>query len=85
MVLNGNMAGKGGHGSRVVLYARISEDATGEAAGVARQLKDCRGPADARGFEVVAEVSDNDISALTGKHRPGYTRVLDLVCSGEVD
>jgi DNA invertase Pin-like site-specific DNA recombinase len=33
---------------------------------------------------VVEEVSDNDLSALTGRHRPGYERVLDLVRSGAI-
>lgn len=70
---------------RVVLYGRISEDVTGESLGVNRQLEHGRDLATARGFEVVAEVSDNDISALRGKHRPGYEQVLNLVRSGAVD
>jgi len=73
------------HAPRAVLYARISEDVTGEGVKVKRQLEHGRDLATARGFEVVAEVSDNDISALRGKHRPGYERVLDLVRGGAVE
>ncbi len=47
--------------TRAALYARISEDMTGEAAGVDRQLHDARALAAARGWEVVAEFSDNSI------------------------
>jgi site-specific DNA recombinase len=70
---------------RVVLYARISEDATGEGIGVARQLQDCRELAELRGWSIVAEATDNDISALRGLHRPGYQQVLELVRRGAVD
>ena len=70
---------------RAALYARISEDQTGQAAGVGRQLEDARALAQARGWEVVAEYSDNDISALTGKHRPGYAALMAAVAAGELD
>ncbi|GAB3766362.1 recombinase family protein [Nocardioides ginsengisegetis] len=68
-----------------MLYARISEDVTGEGVGVRRQLDACRDLAIARGWIVVAEATDNDVSALRGKHRPGYAQVLDLVRAGEVE
>jgi site-specific DNA recombinase len=71
--------------TRVVLYARISEDSTGQAVGVRRQLDDGRALAKSRGWLVVAEATDNDISALRGLHRPGYERVLTLVRAGAVD
>ena len=70
---------------RAALYARISEDQTGQAAGVARQLEDARALAEARGWEIVGEYADNDISALTGKHRPGYSALMAAVAAGEVD
>ena len=70
---------------RVVLYARISEDSSGEAAGVARQLEDLRALAKVRGWDVVAELSDNNVSAFAGRHRPGYRDLMDLVESGGVD
>lgn len=69
---------------RAVLYARISEDLQ-EGAGVERQLKDARALAEARGWTVVAECHDNDISALRRAHRPGYQEVVELVAAGKVD
>ena len=56
---------------RAVLYARISlDDKTGEQVGVTRQLKDMRQLAEGRA-EVVAEITENDISAVRkGLHRP---------------
>lgn len=68
----------------VALYARISEDTAGDAAGVERQLRDGRELAEARGWSVLAEHVDNDLSATHGKHRPGYQHVLDLVRAGRV-
>ncbi|HEY2297117.1 MAG TPA: recombinase family protein, partial [Jatrophihabitans sp.] len=68
-----------------MIYARISDDPTGEQAGVRRQLDDCRSLAEARDWTVVDECTDNDISALNGKTRPGYQRVLQAVRAGEVD
>lgn len=70
---------------RAVLYARISLDRTGDEIGVARQLHDLRELAEARGWQVVAETVDNDISATKGLRRPGYEQVWDLVTRGQVD
>ena len=63
----------------VAIYARISEDPTGQAAGVGRQLEDARRLAEREGWTVVAEHADNDVSALRGKRRPGYLALLDDV------
>jgi site-specific DNA recombinase len=70
---------------RACLYARISEDTTGEARGVARQLEACRELATSRGWHIVAEVTDNDVSALRGAYRSGYEEVLRLVRDGHLD
>lgn len=72
-------------GTRAAIYARISEDVTGERAGVERQLTDARELARARGWQIIAEQADNDISALKGKHRPGYEGILRLVEAGAID
>jgi DNA invertase Pin-like site-specific DNA recombinase len=69
---------------KAVLYARISEDPNGDALKVDEQLARCRKHAADQGWEVVAEKTDNDISALTGAYRPGYEDVLHLVRAGEV-
>ncbi|WP_454113343.1 recombinase family protein [Microbacterium maritypicum] len=68
-----------------VIYGRISDDPTGKAAGVDRQLDECRRLATTAGVEVIAELLDNDLSATTGKRRPGFERVLELIRGGDVD
>lgn len=70
---------------RVALYARISQDSTGKAVGVADQLEHARTFASARGYRVVAEHSDNDISAFRGKDRPAYQKVLTLARERKID
>lgn len=67
-------------GARALLYARISEDDAQLGAGVTRQLEDGRAFCEAQGWTVVGEHVDNDLSALTGKHRPGY---FDLMAAAE--
>lgn len=61
----------------VAVYARISEDPSGEAQGVARQIDLAHEHADRRGLQIVATYSDNNISASAGAHRPGYAALLD--------
>jgi site-specific DNA recombinase len=68
-----------------VLYARISVDKSGEEVGVTRQLHDMRQLAAGHGYDVVAEVTENNISASKGLHRPGYERVCHLVSTEQVD
>lgn len=72
-------------GSRAVIYTRISRDATGEQAGVTRQMEDCEDQAKLKRWTVVARESDNSISAYGDKERPGWERVLRLIQAGEVD
>ncbi|WP_346923070.1 recombinase family protein [Glutamicibacter creatinolyticus] len=60
-----------------VIYTRISLDRTGEGLGVARQEQECRALAERLGMTVVHVYSDNDISATSGKVRPGFEAMLD--------
>ncbi|MFW0787619.1 recombinase family protein [Gordonia sp. CPCC 206044] len=73
------------NGERVALYARISQDSSGRAVGVNTQLESARKLADQRGYQIVAEHSDNDISAFRGAQRPGYEKVLTLARRREID
>jgi site-specific DNA recombinase len=57
------------------IYARISDDRTGRAAGVARQQADCTALAESRGWHVAEVYVDNSISAYSGKQRSGYQRL----------
>ncbi|MEU8608772.1 recombinase family protein [Actinoplanes sp. NPDC048791] len=70
---------------RCAIYCRISEDRSGEALGVTRQLDDARRLATDRGWTVVAEHVDNDLSALRGGRRPGYEALLQQVAAGQLD
>jgi DNA invertase Pin-like site-specific DNA recombinase len=75
---------------RAVIYVRISRDrADGDGRrrglGVKRQREDCERLAAARGWDVVAVLTDNDVSAYSGKRRPGYERLLAMIETGDVD
>jgi DNA invertase Pin-like site-specific DNA recombinase len=70
---------------RAAIYERISSDPTGRAAGVDRQDADCRALAKQLGWSVVAVHRDNDVSAYTGKPRPGYRALLADLREGRVD
>jgi DNA invertase Pin-like site-specific DNA recombinase len=66
----------GGARTRAVIYCRISQDRTGAGLGVDRQREDCQALADRNGWEVVETYVDNDVSAYSGKKRPGYEKML---------
>lgn len=70
---------------RAAIYARISEDRTGAELGVQRQTEDCQALAAAQGWDVVEVFTDNDMSAYSGKPRPGYLKMLDAMAAGSVD
>jgi DNA invertase Pin-like site-specific DNA recombinase len=70
---------------RAAIYTRISRDKTGKKAGVKRQRQDCEALAASLGWEVVARFSDNDISAYSGKRRPGFEHLPDAIQTGAVD
>jgi DNA invertase Pin-like site-specific DNA recombinase len=68
---------------KAAVYTRISADQTGEGLGVERQLKECLLLADRLGWEVVARFDDNDLSAFSGKRRPGFEAMLAAMDGGE--
>lgn len=66
-------------------YARISRDRMGAGLGVGRQQSDCQQYAEDHGLgPVLHEFSDNDLSAYSGKPRPGYDALVAAMESGEV-
>jgi DNA invertase Pin-like site-specific DNA recombinase len=67
------------------VYARISADHDGTALGVKRQVADCRRVAEELGWAVAEEYIDNDLSAFSGKRRPGYERMLADIADGARD
>ncbi|HLM05919.1 MAG TPA: recombinase family protein, partial [Blastococcus sp.] len=68
-----------------VIYARQSLDRTGEGAAVERQVADCQQLAERRGWTVLETLTDNDMSASTGKPRPGYQRLLTMMRTRAID
>lgn len=70
---------------RAAIYERISQDKTGEAAGVTRQDEDCRALAAELRWDVVEIYVDNDVSATSAKPRPAYRRLLDDIVAGRID
>lgn len=71
--------------SAPALYARISLDRTGEGLGVQRQIDECVALCQTLGWPEPAVYKDNDISAASGKRRPGFERLLADIESGKVD
>src|SRR3954451_12319512 len=77
--------------TRATIYARISDDSEGRAAGVDRQVEDCKALAERLGWTLSTDVEpvliDNDISASTRSkaRRPAFDRLLAGISSGEYD
>ena len=70
---------------RTAIYCRISDDREGRGLGVERQEEDCRKLAANLGWDGLRVFTDNDISAFSRKHRPGYEAMLGAVRAGQVD
>lgn len=69
---------------KAALYLRISQDQTGDAAGVTRQQEDCVQLAAAKGWDIADTYTDNDVSATSGKPRPAYQRMLTDIQTGKI-
>lgn len=70
---------------RAGIYARISHDPLETNLGVGRQLEDCTKEAKRRGWQIVEEYVDNDVSATRAKPRPEYQRMIADVKHGHID
>lgn len=78
---------------RCVTYDRISDDHAGDEHGVLNQRGDLRRRAEARGWTITRELSDNDIGVTRsianalkeGKYRAGWDEVIRLVEAHAVD
>jgi DNA invertase Pin-like site-specific DNA recombinase len=69
---------------RASVYCRISRDREGAGLGVATQEADCRELAQRLGWEIVSVHPDNDLSAYSGRPRPGYAALLGEIRGGEI-
>jgi site-specific DNA recombinase len=75
-------------GERYGIYCRISyvkNDGKVETLGVDRQEPPCRELVERRGGIVAEVYVDNDLSAYSGKWRPGYERLLEDAQMGLID
>jgi site-specific DNA recombinase len=70
---------------RAAIYCRISNDRTGAGLGVERQEQECRQLAERLGWQVVGVYTDNDLSAYSGKPRPGYQHMMADLRTGVAD
>lgn len=70
---------------RAAIYTRQSLDKTGEGLAVARQLKASEQLCGTRGWEIVARLSDNDMSGYSGKPRPGYQQLVAMMEARRLD
>jgi DNA invertase Pin-like site-specific DNA recombinase len=71
---------------RVGIYTRLSRDSDGRQTATARQERDCRALARARGWQVGGVYEDVDLSAFRrGVRRPSYERLLDDLEGGTID
>jgi DNA invertase Pin-like site-specific DNA recombinase len=70
---------------RCAIYLRISDDPTGKQAGVDRQRDECQAKAERLGWDVVEVIMDNDLSAYSGKPRPGFDSLLKLIADGKIE
>jgi site-specific DNA recombinase len=71
--------------TRAYGYARISEDPTDQRKGTRRQVEDIEEHAGRLGVPLREVFVDDDIEALSGRHRPGFEQIMKLVAQGEVD
>lgn len=70
---------------RAVLYARVSrDDAYNSTSSLAGQLDMCRALAAERGYVVIAELADNDVSGAR-MDAPELGRALDMARAGQFD
>lgn len=67
------------------LYVRLSKDRNGDELGVTRQRDDALALAESLGWRVVAIHSDNDLTAYSGKPRPGFEALCADLEAGHAD
>lgn len=70
---------------QAAIYARISDDKTGAGLGVQRQREDCEKLAERIGADVALILTDNDVSAYSGRKRPGYVQLLESISGGTIN
>ena len=68
------------------IYARLSRNRTpDERDSTRRQVESCKKLAKDKGLDVTHVLIDDDISAYSGKVRPGYQQLLELIETDQID
>ena len=70
---------------RAAIYARVSDDKTGQASSTSQQREACRELIARRGWIAAGEYVDDSITGTGKKHRPRFYAMLEAVRRGEVD
>ncbi len=71
-------------GTTAAIYVRISRDSEGRGLGVERQEVECQALVERLGWNAGPVFADNDISAYSGKRRPGYEAMVEAIKAGHV-
>lgn len=71
--------------TRAAIYARLSQDRTGESLGIDRQTTICTKIAKARGWRIAETYVDRDISAFKETTRPGFEALRADIRAGKID
>ncbi|MEU5607975.1 recombinase family protein [Streptomyces sparsogenes] len=72
---------------RAIIYARVSSDPRQQLRSVSQQIDECKTECQRRGWTIVEIIPENDRSAsrYAVKDRPKYRRLIEKLCSGDVD
>ena len=70
---------------RATAYGRISEDDLDRREGVDDQLSRSEAHIERRGWDYAGTFRDDDVSAWSGKRRPGYEALVAEIVAGHVD
>jgi site-specific DNA recombinase len=70
---------------RAAAYGRISDDDLDRREGVDKQLSRSEAHIERRGWDYAGTFRDDDVSAWSGKRRPGYEALVAEIVAGRVD
>lgn len=72
--------------TRAIIYCRVSSDRSGRGRSVSEQEDECRRVCEREGWPVAEVLVDNDIGASrhSGKDRPEFKRLADVLRAGDV-
>jgi site-specific DNA recombinase len=68
-----------------VIYTRVSRDPNGDELAIRRQRRDCEELCERAGIKIVGVFEDDDLSAYSGKPRPGFKQMRERIEAGDVD